>query len=150
MEVLGHSRIAVTSDIYTHVVPAVLGDAADAMDAALGGQFGGQEAEGDVEAQLPITRSEAKERGAARCGGGPEGIRTPDLLNTMPSEDRPARSGRCSRRSVAGPDGPHHDDRIRRWPTPWWSVWWSVPLGATWFWGGEHDHGRREPHRTTV
>jgi integrase len=51
MEVLGHSRIAVTSDIYTHVVPSLLGDAADAMDAALGGQLGGQEAEGDVEAQ---------------------------------------------------------------------------------------------------
>lgn len=51
MEVLGHSRIAVTSDIYTHVVPSLLGDAADTMDAALGGQFGGQENEGDVEAQ---------------------------------------------------------------------------------------------------
>ena len=51
MEVLAHSRIAVTSDIYTPVVPSLLGDAEDAMDAALGGQFGGQEAGGDVRSQ---------------------------------------------------------------------------------------------------
>jgi integrase len=42
MEVLGHSRISVTLDLYSHVFPSALGDAADAMDRALGGQFGGQ------------------------------------------------------------------------------------------------------------
>jgi integrase len=42
MEILGHSRISVTLDLYSHVFPSSLGDAADAMDRALGGQFGGQ------------------------------------------------------------------------------------------------------------
>ena len=42
MEVLGHSRISVTLDLYSHVFPSALGDAADAMDRALGGQSGGQ------------------------------------------------------------------------------------------------------------
>lgn len=42
MEVLGHSRISVTLDLYSHVFPSAMGDAADAMDRALGGQIGGQ------------------------------------------------------------------------------------------------------------
>jgi integrase len=37
METLGHSRISVTMDTYTHVMPALLGEAADAMDRSLGG-----------------------------------------------------------------------------------------------------------------
>jgi integrase len=36
METLGHSRISVTLDTYTHVLPALQRDAADAMDRALG------------------------------------------------------------------------------------------------------------------
>lgn len=36
-EVLGHSRISVTLDLYSHVFASALGDAADAMDRALGG-----------------------------------------------------------------------------------------------------------------
>ncbi|HYZ00202.1 MAG TPA: tyrosine-type recombinase/integrase [Candidatus Binatia bacterium] len=48
MEVLGHSRMSVTTDVYSHVFRSLLGDAAEAMDRALGGQFGGQEkAEGE-------------------------------------------------------------------------------------------------------
>ena len=43
-EVLGHSRMAVTADIHTHVMPDLVAEAAEAMDRALGGQFGGQEA----------------------------------------------------------------------------------------------------------
>lgn len=35
METLGHSRIAITLDTYTHVLPALQRDAADAMDRAL-------------------------------------------------------------------------------------------------------------------
>ena len=57
MEVLGHSSFALTMDTYTHVMPALMRDAADAMDRALinakdaqfrhsarqlGGQDGGQ------------------------------------------------------------------------------------------------------------
>ncbi len=44
-EVLGHSRMAVTADIYTHVMPELVEEAAEAMDRTLGGQFGGQEAD---------------------------------------------------------------------------------------------------------
>jgi integrase len=36
METLGHSRISVTMDTYTHVMPTLMQDAADAMDRSLG------------------------------------------------------------------------------------------------------------------
>jgi site-specific recombinase XerD len=35
MEQLGHSQISLTMDTYSHVMPAMLRDAADALDAAL-------------------------------------------------------------------------------------------------------------------
>jgi len=35
METLGHSRISVTMDTYAHVLPALMRDAADAMDRSL-------------------------------------------------------------------------------------------------------------------
>jgi integrase len=38
MEVLGHSQISLTMNTYAHVIPTVLRDAADKMQAALGGQ----------------------------------------------------------------------------------------------------------------
>jgi len=36
MDILGHSRIAVTMNIYDHVIPAMQQQAAGEMDAALG------------------------------------------------------------------------------------------------------------------
>jgi integrase len=36
-EILGHSQISTTSDIYTHVMPAQYGEVADALDAWLDG-----------------------------------------------------------------------------------------------------------------
>ena len=36
MEMLGHSTIAVTMNVYGHVVPALEREAADRLDAALG------------------------------------------------------------------------------------------------------------------
>jgi integrase len=42
MDVLGHSQIGVTMNLYTKVIPVLLDDAAKAMDRALGGQSGGQ------------------------------------------------------------------------------------------------------------
>jgi len=36
METLGHSRISVTMDTYTHVMPSLLRDAADAIDRSIG------------------------------------------------------------------------------------------------------------------
>lgn len=38
METLGHSTIATTMDIYSHVMPSLLQESADAMDRALGGR----------------------------------------------------------------------------------------------------------------
>jgi integrase len=38
MEVLGHSQIGVTMNIYSHVMPTQLTQAADAMESALWGQ----------------------------------------------------------------------------------------------------------------
>ena len=38
METLGHSNISVTMDTYTHVLPELQRQAADAMDRALGGR----------------------------------------------------------------------------------------------------------------
>ena len=35
MEILGHSQIATTADIYTHVLPVLMADAAERMDAVL-------------------------------------------------------------------------------------------------------------------
>jgi integrase len=43
MEILGHSQISTTSDIYTHVMPAQFREVADALDAWLDGD--GQAAE---------------------------------------------------------------------------------------------------------
>lgn len=36
MDVLGHSQLAMTTDLYSHVLPTALREAADAMDRALG------------------------------------------------------------------------------------------------------------------
>ncbi len=36
MEVLGHSQLSITTDLYSHVMPTALRDAASAMDRALG------------------------------------------------------------------------------------------------------------------
>jgi hypothetical protein len=40
METLGHSRISVTLDTYTHVMPALQKEAANAMDQMLAGSHG--------------------------------------------------------------------------------------------------------------
>ncbi|GIH07172.1 hypothetical protein Rhe02_52390 [Rhizocola hellebori] len=37
MEIMGHSQIAVTMNIYAHVIPAMQQEAASRMDDALGG-----------------------------------------------------------------------------------------------------------------
>lgn len=38
MEILGHSQISITADLYTHVIPAVKREAADLMDGILSAQ----------------------------------------------------------------------------------------------------------------
>ena len=37
MDVLGHSQLSITMDLYSHVMPSALRDAAHAMDRALSG-----------------------------------------------------------------------------------------------------------------
>ena len=37
MDVLGHSQLSITTDLYSHVMPSALRDAADAMERALSG-----------------------------------------------------------------------------------------------------------------
>jgi len=43
MEVLGHSQLGITMNLYSHVMPSALREAADAIDRVLGGQDRGQE-----------------------------------------------------------------------------------------------------------
>ena len=43
MEVLGHSQLGITMNLYSHVMPSALREAADAIDRVLGGQDEGQE-----------------------------------------------------------------------------------------------------------
>ncbi|HEX8511057.1 MAG TPA: tyrosine-type recombinase/integrase [Propionibacteriaceae bacterium] len=43
MEVLGHSQLGITMNLYSHVMPSALREAADAIDRVLGDQDGGQE-----------------------------------------------------------------------------------------------------------
>lgn len=43
MEVLGHSQLGITMNLYSHVMPSALRDAADAIDRALGDQDEGRE-----------------------------------------------------------------------------------------------------------
>jgi integrase len=38
MDVLGHSQLSITMDLYFHVMPSALRDAANAMDRPLGGR----------------------------------------------------------------------------------------------------------------
>ncbi len=37
MDVLGHSQLSITTDLYSHAMPTALRDAAEAMDRFLGG-----------------------------------------------------------------------------------------------------------------
>ena len=43
MEVLGHSQLGITMNLYSHVMPSALREAADAIDRVLGGWREGQE-----------------------------------------------------------------------------------------------------------
>ena len=48
MDILGHSQISVTTNIYGHVIPAMQDEAASQIDAALDG--GKEAADGDSDA----------------------------------------------------------------------------------------------------
>ena len=44
MEILGHTQMATTADIYSHVLPSLMEEAAGKMDAMLNYTFRGHEA----------------------------------------------------------------------------------------------------------
>ena len=60
MDVLGHSQIAITMDLYSHVMPTALREAADAIDRALG--------QGEWAALLSALLSTRPLMGADRAG----------------------------------------------------------------------------------
>ncbi len=75
MELLGHSQMRTTMDIYSHVMPALAREAADRMNALLLPGKGGQTATTTATRDDP-GRSPEGERPGHR--GGAEGTRTPD------------------------------------------------------------------------
>ena len=76
MELLGHSQMRTTMDIYSHVMPALAREAADRMGALLlqvrAGQTATRTATRDDSGRLPGRRN-----GLVTMGGA-EGTRTPD------------------------------------------------------------------------
>src|SRR5215210_3861878 len=75
MELLGHSQMRTTMDIYSHVMPALAREAADRMGAILLTSKGGQTA--TRTATTDIVDSGHDEESPAQMGGA-EGTRTPD------------------------------------------------------------------------
>ncbi|MGH8774432.1 MAG: site-specific integrase [Jiangellaceae bacterium] len=97
-ERLGHSTIAVTADLYTHVVPSLGRDAATRIAGLL--------ADGSQANAYEMPTSEARKRPERRSDhaspqierGAPEGIRTPNLLirrrpGTAPPDPGTGRDG---------------------------------------------------------
>jgi integrase len=52
MELLGHSRISLTMDTYSHVVPSLMREAADKMDQILAGDSASQSIVGHIDGQI--------------------------------------------------------------------------------------------------
>lgn len=77
MELLGHSQMRTTMDIYSHVMPALAREAADRMGALLLAGKGRQTAT-TTATRDDSGRSPEGERPGHR--GGAEGTRTPDPL----------------------------------------------------------------------
>ena len=78
MELLGHSQMRTTMDIYSHVMPALAREAADRMGALLLASKGRQTATRDDSGRPP----EGERPGHT---GGAEGTRTPDPHTARPS-----------------------------------------------------------------
>jgi integrase len=78
MEMLGHSQMHTTMDIYGHVMPALAREAADRMSALLLGNAAEPTATTDDEGRPPEGRT-------AWSHGGAEGTRTPDPHTARPS-----------------------------------------------------------------
>ncbi|WP_255418035.1 tyrosine-type recombinase/integrase [Geodermatophilus sp. TF02-6] len=88
MELLGHSQMRTTMDIYSHVMPALAREAADRMGTLLLPGEGGQTA------TTTATRDDSgRPPGGERPGhrGGAEGTRTPDPHTARAAEGGPRR-----------------------------------------------------------
>src|SRR5918998_2220586 len=96
MELLGHSQMRTTMDIYSHVMPALAREAADRMGALLLTGKGGLTATRTATTQL-VESGQNEESPAQR--GGAEGTRTPDphtasvVRYQLRHSPLPARSG---------------------------------------------------------
>ncbi|MGY1760887.1 tyrosine-type recombinase/integrase [Geodermatophilus sp. SYSU D00779] len=88
MELLGHSQMRTTMDIYSHVMPALAREAADRMSTLLLPGEGGQTAT-TTATRDNSGRSPEGERPGHR--GGAEGTRTPDPHTARAAEGGPGR-----------------------------------------------------------
>src|ERR671927_81504 len=91
MELLGHSQMRTTMDIYSHVMPALAREAADRMSALLLPGKGGQTAT-TTATRDDSGRPPEGERPGHR--GGAEGTRTPDPHTARAAEEGPRRYAR--------------------------------------------------------
>ncbi|NEK87813.1 site-specific integrase [Blastococcus saxobsidens] len=99
MELLGHSQMRTTMDIYSHVMPALAREAADRMSALLLPGKGGQTA------TTTATRDDSgRSPEGERPGhpGGAEGTRTPDPHTARAAEWGPGRYARVHLRRSEG------------------------------------------------
>src|SRR3954463_379693 len=82
MELLGHSQMRTTMDIYSHVMPALAREAADRMGALLLAGKGRQTATTIATTETVDSR---RDEGSPAQKGGAEGTRTPDPHTARPS-----------------------------------------------------------------
>jgi integrase len=78
MELLGHSQMRTTMDIYSHVKPALAREAADRMGALLLTSKG-------IQTATRESIESARDKESPAQMGGAEGTRTPDPHTARPS-----------------------------------------------------------------
>ena len=101
MELLGHSQMRTTMDIYSHVMPALAREAADRMGVLLLSSKGIQTA--TRTATTEIVDSGRDEESPAQMGGA-EGTRTPDPHTASVVRYQLRHSPLPTRSGVSGPD----------------------------------------------
>ncbi|MGY5884658.1 tyrosine-type recombinase/integrase [Modestobacter lacusdianchii] len=99
MELLGHSQMRTTMDIYSHVMPALAREAADRMSALLLPGQGGQTATTTATRDDSGRSPEGERPGHT---GGAEGTRTPDPHTARAAEGGPRRYARVHLRRSGG------------------------------------------------
>src|SRR3712207_3973509 len=100
MELLGHSQMRTTMDIYSHVMPALAREAADRMGDLLPAGKGRQTATRTATTEL--VESAQDEESPAQMGGA-EGTRTPDPRTASVVRYQPRHSPLPARSGGSGP-----------------------------------------------